>query len=46
MMLEREHEFEAEGGGGCYNFFVICFSWNRVAVIVSRGITWGKGDRK
>jgi len=42
MMLEREHEIEKKS----YKVFVIFFSWNRVAVIVSRGITWGKGDQK
>jgi hypothetical protein len=43
MILEREQEI---GGKNCYKVFVICFSWNRVAVIESRGITWGMGDQK
>jgi hypothetical protein len=41
MSLEREHEV----GKKIYKVLVICFSWNHVALIESRGITWGKGDQ-
>jgi hypothetical protein len=41
MILGREHEV----GKNFYKVLVICFSWNHVALIESRGITWGKGDQ-